>query len=174
MTIEVPQISYFQRIKICLNRMPSFTFFWFLFMYIMGLPFWGDINWNLFLPFLVLYTVLFYVIPRIRMARIYTQKIEAKDGNVVITYYEFNTKKEMQISNNFLTLRDYAGAGPFAIDFFDGKIYKRIFKQYKFGAWAREENIIALEKIIPPAITNKPRTDNSKRVTSRRHPWRDS
>jgi len=126
----------------------------------MSFPFWGNIVdnfWSLYIPFLFLYTVLFYIIPRVRMACIYTQKIEAKDGNISITYCKFNTKKEIHIPNNFLTVRDIAGIGRFAIDFFDGKVYKRIFKQYKFGAWAKEENMKALGKIIPLDTFNNPR-----------------
>ena len=175
MVLEVPKILYLQRIKVCFMRMPSWAFFWFLFMYTMGFPFWGkvfDNYWNLYIPSLLFYTVLFYIIPRIRMACIYARKIESKDGNILITYYKFNTKKEVHIVNKFLTVQDYYGrTGLFAIDFFDGKIYKRIFRQHKIGAWAKEENITVLRKMIDPNWTQN--VSKSLRTRSNRHPWRD-
>jgi len=165
-TLEVAPVSFFKRLTYCLKHISPSSVFLFLFVFFGNLMYF--LNNSTFLRsergiciFLVLSFIVFvlcFVVPDIYQAKRYIQKMEFTNENILITYYDYNTKKQMCVSRDFLRFVEYAkvknNVSLFRIVYFDGKIYKKIIRQHLIGDWAKDENINELKKMIPPYQPN--------------------
>ena len=113
----------------------------------LGAPFW----------LIVFPVIIFYhVILQVYEARTYIYEVKIEEDYLSLSFLDFNTSKNKKIKNKSLKMTEYIGGTStndktlpfFKITYYDGKINKKVIRQYKIGEWKKQENIEKLKSML--------------------------